>query len=220
MPISRASNFGNPHIGIFAKASEELAVLDASASQKLSAGLLALGVPIERATVGGFGLSGIFLAMNSNGAVLPSFCLQEEISLFKRRGLSVATLSGSFSAAGNNIAANDFGAIVNPALPREQIRRISDALGVEAVPMKVAGYSTPGSCIAATNRGFAAHNRASAQELKEIERILHVAGLNCTVNMGVAFPSLGVLANSKGALVGEKTTGFEAGRLAEALALQ
>ncbi len=217
MPVSRASNFGNPHIGLFAKASDNMVSADVSASEKFIESLAGLKVPIIKSTFGGSGLAGIFLAINSNGAVLPGFCTQEEKALFKNQGLSVETLPGRFSAAGNNIAANDKSAVINPGIRGKERKKISDCLGVEAVPMKIAGYATAGSCIVATNRGFAAHNRATEQELKELESIFGVKGSNCTLNVGVPFVSLGAIANSKAAVFGELSTGFEVGRAAEAL---
>jgi translation initiation factor 6 len=129
----------------------------------------------------------------------------------------VAQISSKFSAAGNNIAANDFGAVANPEIPSAELRKISDCLGVEVVGRHVAGYATAGSCILATNKGFAAHNRASEQELKELQSILRVEGVNCTLNTGVAFVALGAIANSKGAIFGEACTGFEIGRVASAI---
>ncbi len=219
MPITKAGNFGNPHIGLFARVSDRLVAADPSSSPKLGSALKAFGLPMLPSTFGGSGLAGIFLAMNSSGAVLPPFCSREETALFKKHGLNTMSLSGSFCAAGNNVAANDFGAIANPEIPRTAIRKMSDCLGVEVVQMRLAGHLTVGSCVVATNRGFAAHNRAGGQELKELQSILRVAGQNCTINAGVPFVSLGLVANSTAALVGEASTGFEAGRVAQSLAL-
>jgi len=219
MSVLKASNFGNPYIGLFAKASDKFVAADISSSPKLLASLESLGVAVHKASFGGSGLAGIFLCMNSNGAILPSFCSKEEIAFFKNQGLNVEVLSGQFSAVGNNLAANDFGAVANPEITRGQLKKISDCLGVETVPIRIAGYATTGSCVAATNKGFAAHNRASEQELKELQGILRVKGQNCTLNTGVPFISLCLVANSKGALAGEATTGFELGRTAESLEL-
>ena len=220
MPILKAANFGNPHIGLFAKVSDSLAITDASCSPKFESALASLGVPVVKATSGGAGFIGLFVAMNSKGAVVPSFCSKDESAGLRKAGLNVTALSGKFSAAGNNIAANDFGAIANPQMGSAEIRAVSDCLGVEVLRRHVAGFSTCGSCLVATNKGFAAHNRASEQELKELQSILRVGGSNCTVNTGVPFVSLGVLANSKAAVIGESCTGFEAGRIATSLGLE
>jgi translation initiation factor 6 len=219
MPFQKASNFGNPHVGLFARASEKMVAADPSASPKLLSALESLGAPVVKASFGGSGLAGIHLAMNSNGAVVPSFCEKSEIAILRSHGLNVLSLSGEFCAAGNNIAANDFGAVINPKIPRATAKKISDCLGVEAAGRRVAGYLTAGSALLATNEGFLAHNRCSGEELKELGGILRVAGVNCTLNTGVAFPSLGAVANSRAAVLGSACTGFEMGRAAEGLSL-
>lgn len=217
--FQKAANFGNPHIGLFARASEKLVATDPTASPKLLEALASLGAPVVKASFGGSGLAGIHLAMNSNGAVVPSFCEKSEIALLRSHGLNVLSLSGEFCAAGNNIAANDFGAVINPKIPRATARKISDCLGVEAVGRRVAGYLTAGSALLATNKGFLTHNRCSGEELKELGGILRAEGVNCTLNTGVAFPSLGAVANSRAAVFGEACTGFEMGRAANGLSL-
>lgn len=219
MQLSKAANFGNPHIGLFARASDRLVLADASSSPKFLSSLASLGTPAVLATFGGSGLAGIHAAMNSHGLVLPEFCSMEEIGLFKSHGLEIAPFPGKYCAAGNNIAANDFGAVANPHLPRELVEKARDALGVEVVRMQIGMYSTVGSMVIATNKGFACHNRATEEELKELQSILRVEGQNCTLNAGVPFVSICATANSRAALVGESSTGFEAGRLAEALSL-
>lgn len=219
MPVQKSSNFGNPYIGLFAKASDKFVAVDISASPKLIAALPILGVPVMKTTFGGSGFAGIFLAMNSNGAVLPSFSSRDEIAVFKGLGLNVALLSSGFSAAGNNVAVNDFGAIANPHITQKEKREISDCLGVEVHLMPIAGYTTPGSAVLATNKGFVAHNRASEEELKLLQSIFHVDGVNSTLCTGTAFVSLCALANSKAVLFGESCTGFEIGRVADALAV-
>jgi translation initiation factor 6 len=218
--LSKSTNFGNPHIGLFARVSDKLALVDASASPKLINAVGNLGVPAIKITLGASsGLVGIYSCMNSNGVVVPDFCSKEEMVALKGHGLNIVTLPGKYCAAGNNISANDYGAIANPELSASVTKEISDALGVEVVRGRVAGYTTCGSAVIATNKGFAAHNRASEQELKEISSILRVPGQNCTLNTGVPFVSICAIANSRGAVIGEASTGFEAGRLVSALSL-
>jgi translation initiation factor 6 len=215
MNVSKAHNFGNPYIGLFAKSSEKLTIADVSASEKLISALSLLKVPVKKITFGGSGLPGLFVAMNSYGVLLPSFCTPEEINFFKSQGLNVEIISGEFSAIANNLAVNDFGAIINPEVPKAQIKKIEDCLGVEVIPFKIANYLTCGSCVAATNCGFLVHNRASPEELKELKEIFKVDGINCTLNKGVPFISLCFIGNSYGALVGLESTGFEVGKVSE-----
>ena len=219
MEFPKTSNFGNPHIGLFARASDKLIAVDVTSAPKMLTALEAFDVPIMHASFGASGLVGIYLAFNSNGAIIPSCCEKKEIAHLRSHGLNIFSLPGSFCAAGNNVAANDFGAVINPEIPREMARKISDCLGVEAVGRAVAGYVTSGSAILATNKGFLAHNRCSEEELKELQSILRVQGVNGTLNTGVAFPALGAVANSKHALFGEACTGFEMGRAVQGLDL-
>ncbi|HIH19144.1 TPA: translation initiation factor IF-6 [Candidatus Micrarchaeota archaeon] len=216
---SKTHNYGNPHIGLFSRASDKLVTADISSSPKFLLSLGGLGVPVVKATFGGSGLSGIFLAMNSKGAVVSPNCTKDEVALLKSHGLDVCLAPAQFSAAGNNIAANDFGAVANPKMPQSSLKRISDCLGVEVVPRGIAGYDTVGSCLLATNKGFAAHNRATGEELKELQSILGVPGENCTLNTGIPFVAIGAVANSKAAIFGESSTGFEIGRVSGALCL-
>ncbi len=219
MSLQKASNFGNPHIGLFARASDKFLALDASCSPKFLLAFEKLGLPSKQVTIGGSGLVGVFLAMNSNGALLPHFATKDEAEVFRQHVLNVMRMPSRFGAAGNNVSANDFGAVVNPEMKPSEIKSVSDCLGVEAVAARVAGYLTVGSCLLATNKGFACHNRADEEELKELKSILKVDGLPCTANTGVPFVSLGAVANSSFALFGEECTGFEAGRLLQALSL-
>jgi translation initiation factor 6 len=219
MEFPKTSNYGNPHIGLFARASDKLIAVDTTSAPKMLSALEDFGVPMVKATFGASGLVGIYLSFNSSGAIVPSFSDKAEISLLRSQGLNIFSLPGKFCAAGNNVAANDFGAVINPEIPREMAKKISDCLGVEAVGRAVAGYLTSGSAIIATNKGFLAHNRCSEEELKELQSILHVQGMNGTLNTGVAFPALGAVANSRHALFGEACTGFEMGRAVQGLGL-
>ncbi|MEM4348494.1 MAG: translation initiation factor IF-6 [Candidatus Anstonellaceae archaeon] len=219
MSVAKASNFGNPHIGIFAKASEKMVIADISSSPKLLQALSLLGKEIVQCTFGGMGMVGLFAAFNSNGIVVPPCSTNKEIEPFKKLGLNVAVAQSQFSAAGNNIAVNDFGGIANPMLPKEELKKVQDCLGVEIVQMKIANYFTAGSLVLATNKGFIAHNRATEEQIKELESVLRVPGQNCTLNTGTTFVSLCAIANSQGALFGELSTGFEIGRASEALGL-
>ena len=219
MEFPKTSNFGNPHIGLFARASDKIIAVDITSAPKMLSALEAFDIPLVRATFGASGLVGIYLSLNSTGAIIPSFSDKAEIALLRSHGLNIFSLPGKFCAAGNNVAANDFGAVINPEIPREMAKKISDCLGVEAVSRAVAGYLTSGSAILATNKGFLAHNRCSEEELKELQSILHVQGINGTLNTGVAFPALGAVANSHHALFGEACTGFEMGRAVQGLDL-
>jgi translation initiation factor 6 len=148
------------------------------------------------------------------------FCTQTEIDKITQQDIEVEIFENSkFCAVANNIACNDKIAIVNEQLAKVDIKRIEEALQVEAIPMKINQYYTVGMMISLTNRGFLVHNRVEEEQMQQIEQKTGLKGINGTVNSGTPIVGLGIVANSKGALVGEATTGFETARIEQGLEL-
>jgi translation initiation factor 6 len=220
MAIYNGAFYGNPYVGLYARASDKLAILPASAHAKLRQGAQCLEVPLASVSVDGSPYLGLYVALNSNGAVMPSFAADDEAEAIRKHGLEVLMLNdGKFCACGNNIACNDFGAVANPDMPDEDVKKIAKALGVPVHRMAIAGTKTAGMAVACTNKGFVAHNRISEGEMANLEEIFKVKGMNGSVNSGTALPGLGVVANSHGAIVGERTSGFELSRVQQGLDL-
>ena len=69
----------------------------------------------------------------------------------------------------------------------------------------------------ATNRGALVHPLLSEEEIREISSILRVKTDVCTINRGIPYPRVGILANSKGAVIGTDSTGPESMRVFEIL---
>jgi len=134
--------------------------------------------------------------------------------LLKKRGLNVFSLEAL--SPGNNVVANDKGALASNRVQKKDLKKISDCLGVEVFQQRFATPTVISSTVA-TNKGLLVHNDFTETETKFLEKILGARGLQATVNHGVLFNSLGVVANSKGAVVGEATSGFEVQRIYEAL---
>ncbi|MEW6722696.1 MAG: translation initiation factor IF-6 [Candidatus Micrarchaeota archaeon] len=216
----KAAYFGNPWIGMFCKTNDEFTLLPVDSMKKFDDAVQArLGTKTLKVGMGDSNLLGLYIAMNSNGIILPNIAKEEEVSLLRKAGLNVHVSADKHNACGNNIAANDKGGVINPHMEAPERNAIGDALGIEMVPMTVAGFSTVGSAVLATNTGFLAHFRAGEPELALLKDALKVPGSRGTVNTGTGFVAYGALANSSGYVVGEGTTAFEIGRLEEALGL-
>ncbi len=216
---ARATNYGNSYIGMFAKTGENITLIGAGCSPKFEPALFALGTKIVRATFANSNLAGIYCSLNSNGIVASSQLEQNERKLLKKLGLNFYACKDRKSSMGNNVCCNDRGAIANPHIAKKEIAKISECLGVEVHQMLIAGFETVGMACVATNKGFVAHNNCSEEELEGIESVLKVNGVNATVNMGTAHVGLGLLATSKGMVVGEITSGFELARVQQGLDL-
>ncbi len=216
MAIEKTSFRKNPFIGLFCRASDDLVLLPKTASQKFAEQAeRALQVPSARFFVSQSELIGLFTCINSTGVILPAFADNEEARLLRKAGLNVFKCSERF-VPGNNLAANDKAVLLNPRIDAREARKIADALGVEPFshPFRL---PTVGSVTVATNKGVLAYNESSEAELKMLERIFGVPAGIGTANLGSVFVSLGVVANSNGALVGELSSGFELQRVYEAL---
>ncbi len=166
-------------------------------------------------TVGGANVVGALVAMNAQGAVVTGFAGSDELRAL--RGLSVLVLPHRLNAAGNNILCNDRGALVHPGYDDRTVRQIGDALRTEVVRGTIAGMRTTGSAGVATNKGVLAHPHATEPELKLIQEVLKVPAMITTANYGTAQVGACLVANSKGAVVGGRTTPIELGRIEEGL---
>jgi translation initiation factor 6 len=222
MSVLNADHFGNPFVGLYARASDSYLIAAPNCPPKMVAALSALGAKTIFCTIDRSFLVGLFCAGNKNGIVVPiSICADEKRAIKKAfPDVTLGSLSGKLNAAGNNICANSHGGIANPDFSRAEIKQISDTLGVEIVPMEIVGHKTVGTCCLATEKGFVAHNRINEPEMKQLESIFKVKGANATVNMGTPFAPLGIIANSHGMVAGLRTSGFELSRIMGGLDLQ
>lgn len=217
MALETTAFDGNPYVGIFCATSEKITLVPHSAHPKLLEAIAGLGTKAIKTTILDSNLLGVYCAMNSNGAIVPYGISDSEIAVLKSEGLNVLVTHGVHNAVGNNICANDKGAIANPEFNDHDLGRIADCLGVEVVTDRVAGYDTVGSAVMATNKGFLAHHDAGEDDLKDIESILGVKGGVGSLNMGCGFVRVCGLATSKGAVAGEASSGFELARMSSAL---
>lgn len=217
MRFSRHS--GNPNIGVYAAANESLAFLSADSSPELERAVgEALGVKTIKVTVAGAHVIGSLMAMNSNCAVVTGLADAREVEVIEAE-IPCFLLDDSLNAAGNNILVNDHGAIVSPEYGHAVAKPLSDALGVEVVFSSIAGCNTVGSICRATNKGCVCHMDASDEELDLIKDVLKVEPVRTSVNHGSRVLGAGIVANSKGAVVGDETTPIEMGRIEEGLGL-
>ena len=203
-------------MGVVSAANDALAVVAPDVPGKAVRSIEeALAVRAVRTSLGGANVVGALVALNSSGAIVTGFASGAEVAAL--RELSVLVLPHRLNAAGNNILCNDRGALVNPGYDERTVRMIGDALHVKAVRGTVAGMRTLGSAAVATNKGVLAHPHATEAELELIRNVLKVTPMITTANYGTGQIGACLVANSKGAVVGTRTTPIELGRIEEGL---
>lgn len=219
MGMRLARSAGTANIGVTAAVSESLAFVAPDADTEfLNALEQTLGVEVATTMLSGSHVVGSLMAINSNGAVVSALAEEVELELIESK-LPVSLLYDKLNAAGNNILANDKGALVNPDMDSESMKAVSDALGVEVVPGEIAGIKTVGSICVCTNKGCICTVDATEDDMELLREVLHVDPVQTTVNHGSRYLAAGVLANSKGAVIGDETTPIEMGRIEDGLML-
>lgn len=220
MPLFQVDVNGSPYVGVFARANDSIALVPPAVPELLQKQIAeALGVTVRPISMGGSNIIGSVVAMNSRGAVVADFADEDEIRVLEKLGLKVGRVAGKFNAAGNNVLANDHGAFLNPDLSKQAEKSISDVLGVPTERGTLAGLKTVGSAACVTQKGVLCHPKTSDEELDLLEKLFKVEADIGTVNHGAPFIGAGLVANSKGAIVGMLTTGPELNRIENALNL-
>ncbi len=209
MPVGRTLVGGSPYLGVFVRADERWAVVPPSLPVAVERDLARiLGVEVVRTTVTDSEVVGALVAANSNGVVVGDALDAAELRALERVG-PVTLVRSRHNAIGNNVLANDLGALVHPELSNEVVEQIGRALGVPVERGTLAGLATVGMAGVATNLGAVVHPKATDRELARTEQVLGVPVHRSTANFGVPVVGACVVANSHGLLVGRPTTPVE-----------
>jgi translation initiation factor 6 len=210
VPIVFSDIFGDPNVGIFSFANENIAVLPAGTSpKKLESYKEALGIEAYAIGVADSRLVGIYTSGNSNAILLPYIATPEEVSKLRSTGTRIAIIEEKRTALGNLILCNDYGAIIDPRLKPKTVSAIEKALKVPVRIGTIGGLPQVGSLATASNKGVLANPMITESEKEHIADVLRVPVSVGTVNSGVPYPKSGIVVNSRGAVVGSHTLGTE-----------
>jgi translation initiation factor 6 len=208
---------GDPHIGVFARVLEDLAIVAPQAPEGFRAAIEEeLDAEIVDTTIQESSIVGALAAGNRRGVVVSGLASRGEVARISEHR-EVMVLEEGMNAAGNIILANDTLAVVNPEISLEMAEEIGSFLRVPVLRLSFAGYRVVGKAAVATNRGILVHPRANPGEIAQLEEAADIPIGVGTVNLGSGLVGSGLLANSRGYLAGTGTSGFELGRIEEVL---
>jgi translation initiation factor 6 len=217
VPVGRTLITGSPYLGVYLRVSDQAAIVPPVAPVALEREVeRLLNVPTIRTTVAASEIVGALVAVNSHGAVVSDAIDSREQRRLEER-MSVTPVSCRQNAIGNNVLANDHGALVHPDLSDAAVGSIRRALDVPTERGTVAGLGTVGMAAIATNRGVVAHPRTTDEEAARITSLLRVPVHRSTANFGVPIVGACLVANSRALLVGKPTTPVEIVHLQEGL---
>ena len=208
----------NPNVGVYCRANESVVFLQRSLpkqAKKLIAEVL--DVKVIELSIADSTIIGSLLTFNSHGAIVTAYANKETLKIIGDQGLKVFPIKDVINAAGNDILANDNGALVHPDLHNSSVKKISDILGVPVYKGTIASLGTVGMAAVVTNKGCLCHPKVTVEEKRQLEKVFDVDVMIGTVNHGFPMIGSGLVANTKGAIIGDMTTGIEMGRIEEAL---
>lgn len=198
-------------------ANESIALVPPDAPQPLIDDIAeGMEVTVMKTPLASSNILGSLTAMNSYGGITSSMVALSEVRPIIKI-LPFKRIRDRMSACGNNILVNDNAALVNPDLGRSAIKQITDILQVEVVQGMVAGHKTVGSVCVATNKGILCHPSTTKAELEMLRSLFKVPAAIGTLNYGSPLVGACMIANTKGAAIGFRSTPIEMGRVEDAL---
>ena len=216
--LKRVDIVGNPNVGVFVLATDDFAIVPYNLiDEKAEIIKETLEVDVVKSSISGSNLIGSLAVANSNGIVVSPHVLDREVKQFEELGLKVATIPSQFTAVGNVVAANDYGAIVSPFFSEDACNIIADTLDVDVESRSISGSDIVGSLIKVTNSGFLISKNATSSEINLARKVFGVEGDIGTVGRGIPLVGACSIANSHGAIVAKGSTGPEMARVEEAL---
>jgi len=209
MPVILADVFGSPNIGVYCFANETVAIVPPGlTARKIAQFAETLGVRVCSTTIASSTLVGALVTGNSNAVLVPHTIRDYELERVQQFS-KVVPVQTRWTALGNVVLANDQGAVVHPEASSEIVAAISDDMKVTPVRGKVATFPFVGALAVATNKGAMLSPNTLDDERLVIKSALHVEAELSSTNGGLPFVKSGILANSKGAVVGPLTRGAE-----------
>lgn len=213
MAIAQIDVDGNPYIGIFCAANENLAIVPNNLNKSIKTKIAdALKVDVFPGTISGSRLIGSLMVMNSVGAIVNNFTEMKELEALSKN-INVVKLTDKLNAIGNNILTNDHAALVHSKFTKTSITEIQDALDVEVMKGTIAGIRTVGTAAAVTNQGGLCYPKVKPDEIEFLKSFFKIDISAGTANYGIPYVGACLIANSKGAATGTATTGIELGRI-------
>ena len=211
MDIIKYDIYSGPNIGIYSTVNDEFVFLPRGfsdgKSEKLSEYLEVKSLEISVANAR---VLGILMVVNNHGILLPSTCSEGEFNHIKdNTDLNVEILDVKNNALGNMMSVNDKGGIVSPLIPKEDLQKIQDALDIEVMQFKIAGFQQIGAVMATSEKGTVVHPETDEEDMKTINNLLGGKVEAVTINGGIPFVSSGILANKNSVVVGSLTNGPE-----------
>jgi len=210
MHVAKINVQGNSLAGLYIVPLTDVVLVGPDVSELLDKDLAEIfGARVERMTIAGTSLLGVFLATDGEKLLVPHIILPHEEALLQRLAIPYMIVPSDLTCIGNNVVLTPKGALVNPEYDKEAADAIASFLERPVQQVLLANLPTVGSVLVATaTKGLISHE-ASDAEIAQAESFLGIAITSGTVNMGSTQIRSGVAANNSGFVIGEASGGPE-----------
>jgi len=221
MEIGKMSFFGNPNIGVYAYANDELLLLPPGLGRddiEELLGILKTKIVIETKLAGTI-LIGVLVSGNNKAILLPHIVFDDDVEYLRKHirenglNLEIAVLESRYTALGNLVLCNSRKCLVSQLFDGREAKIMEDFLSVEVLRGRLVNTDLVGSVAVITDYGGVVHPDASDDDIKALREFMGVSVERATVNAGVVYVKSGIIANNKGVVIGGNTTGPEALRI-------
>ena len=220
MNVITISIKGSPSVRVYCLETESYCLItdfiDAKTEKEIEN---ALQVKVIKTRIMESNLIGCLCAGNSTKLAVPAEIEKKEIQNLASQlpeNVEILKVKGNF-ALGNLIAVNDSKIVLSKDLPKGISANLLEFFGLKAMQINFRENPLTGSLLRFTNKGFFVGNLIEKKEYLELKEFLELEGLTGTANYGDSFVGNDLIANSNGIATGFITTGFELGRIDEAL---
>ncbi|MBW2987190.1 translation initiation factor IF-6 [Candidatus Woesearchaeota archaeon] len=213
MGVFRTNFESVPNIGLFGFCNDTICLVGNNVKKRYLKKIeAALEVPVERTSVGGTDLVGVFLAGNNNCVLAPHYIFHEEFEdlqdFSKQYDFDFKVIKTDLNCLGNNILVNDNGALVNPEFSAVVKKQIRQALKVRVVPGEICDLGNVGSLGVLNSKGGYVHEEITKKRMAELEKMFNVELIAGTINK-TPYVRSGVFANNKGYVITADVKGDE-----------
>ncbi len=211
MEIAKASIWKTPYIGAYSKVFGNSAVVNKNAPQGFLRKIIkVLKIDsIAVTNIAGVHAVSSMISANSNFIIVPDTIDEEELNELNKLSREVLVMESKLKAWGNMMLLSDRGVLFSPRVSKQDAEKIVDSLSIDYGFSTLANYMAVGALAVTGGKICFVSKILNEEEKKLLEDLLKLKTYSITVNDGLMFIRLGMLASPHGILVGESTTGSE-----------
>jgi translation initiation factor 6 len=213
MRVLKANFYGNSNLGLYGFATDKYCFIGKGLDKKILTKIEeVLSVPVYELTINSSPLIGVYCCGNEDVLLIPEIIKENEEEELRKFKINYVKVKTKFVALGNNLVIFKNKCLVNP-----ETEKNFELYGFDVQRLDVNGKKVVGSCIIINKNGCLVSSDFENEDVEKIEKIFNMKSEIGSVNKGNTYVRSGIIANSKGYIVGNDTTGAEILRIESAL---